>query len=125
VCEVVAAEPGRTFAYRTVPERIDPSRHDSTTWGYRFVPQNGGTLVTHSYEVTLLPMRPFLALYRRLMPQHADMRPAMTDNLSALRHIAELETAARSPTTAARLASAVNATIEISQEQPPSRSTSS
>lgn len=29
-------------------------------------------------------MRPLLALYKRIMPQHADMRPAMTDNLAAL-----------------------------------------
>jgi hypothetical protein len=40
-------------------------------------------------------MRPFLALYKRIMPQHADMRPAMTDNLTALKQIAEHENAAR------------------------------
>jgi hypothetical protein len=32
VCEVIAAEPGRRFAFRMVPERIDLSRRDSTTW---------------------------------------------------------------------------------------------
>jgi hypothetical protein len=30
-----------------------------------------------------------MAFYRRAMPQHADMRPAMTDNLTALKQIAE------------------------------------
>ena len=89
LCEVVTAETGQAFAYRTVPERLDLSRRDSTTWSYGFTPENGGTVVTHTYEVTLLPMRPFLALYRRLMPQHADMRPAMTENLTALKRIAE------------------------------------
>jgi iron-sulfur cluster repair protein YtfE (RIC family) len=89
VCEITAAEPGQEFAYRTIPERADLSRRDSTTWSYRLTPGNGRTRVTHSYDVTLLPLRPFLALYRRLMPQHADMRPAMTRNLAALRQIAE------------------------------------
>jgi len=89
VCEVVTAEPGQEFAYRTVPERADLSRHDSTTWSYQFTTANSRTTVTHSYHVTLLPLRPFLALYRRAMPQHADMRPAMRHNLAALSRIAE------------------------------------
>jgi hypothetical protein len=126
VCEVVTAEAGQAFAYRTVPERLDLSRRDSTTWAYRFTAENGGTVVTHSYEVTLLPMRPFLALYRRLMPQHADMRPAMTDNLTALKHLAEQETAAaRSTRAAGKLTPTVEATIPIAMPQPDSRSTSS
>jgi hypothetical protein len=98
VCEIVAADPGHAFAHRTIPERIDLSRRDSTTWTYTFAPENTGTIVTHSYEVTLPPMRPFLALYKRIMPQHADMRPAMTDNLAALEQIAEHENAARRST---------------------------
>ena len=89
VCEVVTADPGQQFAYRTVPERVDLSRRDSTTWSYQFAPEKTGTRVTHSYEVTMLPLRPFMALYRRAMPQHADMRPAMQHNLDALKHIAE------------------------------------
>jgi hypothetical protein len=119
VCEVVTAEAGHTFAYRTVPERLDLSRRDSTTWAYRFTPENGGTIVTHTYEVTLLPMRPFLALYRRLMPQHTDMRPAMTDNLTALKNIAEQANAAlRSTSTAGELAPTVDATSSVAQSQP-------
>jgi hypothetical protein len=39
VCEVVEAEPGRFFAFRTVPERVDLSRADSTTWRYELVPR--------------------------------------------------------------------------------------
>ena len=34
VCEVTVARHGEAFAYRTVPERIDPSRKDSTTWRF-------------------------------------------------------------------------------------------
>ncbi len=67
---------------------------DSTTWTYLFTPEATGTRVTHSYDVTLPPLRAFIALYRRVMPQHFDMRPAMTDNLTALKSIAEHENAA-------------------------------
>ncbi|HSR85845.1 MAG TPA: hemerythrin domain-containing protein [Streptosporangiaceae bacterium] len=89
VCEVVTADPGRQFAYRTVPERVDLSRRDSTTWSYQFAVGSTATKVTHSYDVTMLPLRPFMAFYRRAVPQHADMRPAMQHNLDALKHIAE------------------------------------
>lgn len=84
-CEVVAAEPGRTFAFRTLPERLDVSRRDSTTWRYDLEPVDGGTLVRHSYEITLLPLPPMRALYGVLMPHHRDMRPQMQANLEALR----------------------------------------
>ena len=94
VCEVITANPGHAFAYRTIPERVDLSRRDSTTWTYLFTPEATGTRVTHSYDVTLPPLRAFIALYRRVMPQHLDMRPAMTDNLTALKQIAEHENAA-------------------------------
>src|SRR5450759_1423694 len=33
VCEVTTAEPGKAFAFRTLPETIDITRRDSTTWG--------------------------------------------------------------------------------------------
>ena len=94
VCEVITANPGHAFAYRTIPERVDLSRRDSTTWTYLFTPEATGTRVTHSYDVTLPPLRAFIALYRRVMPQHFDMRPAMTDNLTALKQIAEHQNAA-------------------------------
>ena len=94
VCEVITADPGHAFAYSTIPERVDLSRRDSTTWTYLFTPEATGTKVTHSYDVTLPPLRAFIALYRRVMPQHFDMRPAMTDNLTALKQIAEHENAA-------------------------------
>ena len=88
-CEVVVADPGRAFAFRTIPERFDPSRRDSTTWTYSFEPQGNGTRVIHSYQVTIMPSRPFLAIYGWLLPQHRDMRPQMDATLAALR--AELE----------------------------------
>jgi Polyketide cyclase / dehydrase and lipid transport len=89
VCEVTEAEPGRRFSFRTVPERLDPMRADSTTWSYLLVPEGAGTRVTHAYRITKWPAGPFKWLYGRVFPQHRDMRPQMTQTLEALR--AELE----------------------------------
>jgi hypothetical protein len=85
VCEVVAAEPGRTFAYRTVPERLDPSRADSTLWSYELEPQGEGTLVRHRYEIRKLPVQPFRWFYGSYLAHHRDMRPQMQETLEALR----------------------------------------
>ena len=61
------------------------TRRDSTTWAYAMERVDGGTLVRHSYEVTLLPLRPLRAVYGVLLPHHRDMRPQMLENLTALR----------------------------------------
>lgn len=83
-CEVVEADPGVAFAFRTVPAR-DPSRRDSTEWRYQLTPEDGGTRVVHSYRVVQPPLPPFQAVYGVLLPQHRDMRPQMLQNLQALR----------------------------------------
>lgn len=83
-CEVTAAEPGRMFAFRTVPERLDLTRRDSTTWRYEIEAVEGGSRVRHSYVITRLPLRLFRAVYGVLLPQHRDMRPQMRDNLAML-----------------------------------------
>jgi hypothetical protein len=83
-CEVTAAVPGRLFAFRTVPERLDRFRHDSTTWTYRLQAVDGGTRVEHSYDITMMPARPLLAVYGLLLPHHRDMRPQMLHNLQVL-----------------------------------------
>ncbi len=84
VCEVTRAEPGEAFEFRTVPERFDPTRMDSTTWGYRLEPRGTGTLVTHYYEITQPPLAPFKALYGVLLPHHRDMRPHLAHTLRGL-----------------------------------------
>jgi hypothetical protein len=84
-CEVTAAERGKVFAFRTLPERWDPSRLDSSTWTYELEPADGGTLVRHSYEIHRLPWGPFRAVAGVLLPQHRDMRPQMAHNLAVLR----------------------------------------
>ena len=63
---------------------MDPTRRDSTTWTYRIEPVEGGTRVEHSYEITLLPLRPLRAVYGIVIPDHRDMRPQMRQNLAAL-----------------------------------------
>jgi hypothetical protein len=84
VCEVVRADPGKAFAFPTVPERIDPTRKDSTTWTFALTPHGSGTLVEHSYVITKLPGAPFKSFYGRVIPQHRDMRPQMADTLDSL-----------------------------------------
>ena len=88
VCEVVTAEPGREFSFRTVPTWAYP---DSTLWSYRFAPSGGGTDVTESYEVVKLPPRFLIALYRRMLPHHMDMRPHMQRTLEAMKQVAEAD----------------------------------
>lgn len=84
VCEIVDARPGEAFAFRTIPERVDPSRRDSTTWRYELTPAGDGTLVRHSYEITQLPLLPFRVLYGVLLPHHKDMRASMGHTLETL-----------------------------------------
>jgi hypothetical protein len=84
VCEILDAQPGRVFSFRTVPERRDPSRADSTTWRYELFPDGDHTLVRHSYEITVMPRPFFKRLYGLLLPQHRDMRPSMQHTLDRL-----------------------------------------
>jgi hypothetical protein len=93
VCEVVAADRPRRFAFRTVPERIDLSRRDSTTWSYDFAPEPVGTRVVHSFEITQLPLAPFKLLYGRVMSHHRDMRPSARETLELLRASVERDDA--------------------------------
>ncbi|MGY1747505.1 SRPBCC family protein [Blastococcus sp. SYSU D00695] len=81
-CEVLVADPGRAFAFRTVPTALVP---DSTTWRYDLEPAEDGTRVTHSYAITRPLPPPMRALTGALLPQHRDMRPQMRANLEALR----------------------------------------
>lgn len=92
-CEIVAADPGRAFAFRTVPERFDPSRRDSCLWSYRLEPEGTGTRITHAYRFLRLPLPPFRWLYGRVLLHHKDMRPAMRYTLEALKRAAEAPSA--------------------------------
>ena len=92
VSEVIEAEPGRRFTFRTVPQRLDPTRADSTRWTYTIEPDGDhSSLVTHAYRIEKLPIWPLQWAYGKLMPHHRDMRPHLRYTLEALR--AELEEA--------------------------------
>jgi hypothetical protein len=86
VCDVVTADAGREFAFRTVWQRHRP---DSTTWGYRMEPEGSGTRVTQSYEITRMPPALLKALYARMLPHHTDMRPQMAETLANLKRSLE------------------------------------
>ena len=89
VCEVVTATRGEAFAFRTVPERLDPTRRDSCVWGYLFEPEGTGTRTTHYYTFVQPPRPWLLTLYGILMPHHRDARPALRHTLEQLKVTAE------------------------------------
>lgn len=95
ICEVVAAEPGRCFAFRTIPARGGAA--DSTTWRYDVVRSDTGCEVTESYEITIRPKSWFIPIIRRFMPHHLDMRPHMEQTLEAIRAAAEASPSPRAP----------------------------
>lgn len=96
ICEIIESVHPSTFAFRTVPDRFDPSRRDSTTWRYDLTATPDGTLVRHSYNITRMPLPPFQFLYGILLNHHRDMRPAMAHTLDKLaRQVETPETADR------------------------------
>jgi hypothetical protein len=83
LCEVTVAEPGRRFAFRTVPTWL---MRDSTSWRFDLEPlSDGGTRVVESYQVLrALPTLMQRWLVSVLMPHHFDMRPHMASTLDRL-----------------------------------------
>lgn len=92
--EVIVADPGREFAFKTVPTRV---LNDSTLWRYRFEPDvtdpDQRTLVTESYESLKPPPWYIVLLDRLMMRHHFDMRPHMMATLEKIRATAEVEMA--------------------------------
>ncbi len=84
VCEVVTAKRGEEFTFRTVPERFDPTRRDSSVWGYHLKADGTGTQITHYYTLVRPPQPWLLTLYGILMPHHRDARPALRHTLEQL-----------------------------------------
>lgn len=84
VCEVTTAVPGKEFAFRTVPERFDPLRRDSSVWVYVLESEDTWTRITHYYALTKAPYPWLLAFYGIVMPHHRDPRPALRHTLEQL-----------------------------------------
>lgn len=84
-CEVVEAEPGRIFAFRT-------SGSPNTVWRYRFEPVDGGTHVTESFEMAK-PLGTFSRLLTRVTTgvtdRRSDMEEGARTTLARLKAVAE------------------------------------
>ena len=80
--EVVAADPGKEFAFTTyVRDR------ESTRWCYRFEPIGSGTLVTESYD--FIWATPLIRLGDVLMPRRRMLRKGMRHTLQRIKVAAE------------------------------------
>lgn len=84
-CEVVTAEPGRRFEFRTVDTRRYP---DSTRWTFDLEPvAGGGTRITQRFEV--LRLNPVLdRLFYAVLPPHRDRSAALRADLERLGSVA-------------------------------------
>lgn len=80
-CEVEEAEPGKRFAFRTLP---GPGVPDSTRWAYELEDVPGGTRVTESYEILQALPAWTQTVSGPLLPHHQDMRPHMAQTLEGL-----------------------------------------
>jgi hypothetical protein len=85
VCEVIAAQVGREFAFRTVPS---PAYRDSTTWRYTFEPSDAGTALTESYQITRLPW--YMQMWEVLSGRPKKMPEAMRETLRRIKAAAEV-----------------------------------
>lgn len=93
--EVTVAEPGREFAFRTVPDWLN---RDSTTWRYHLEPDGDGTRLSESYEIHRLPGFPVSVVFRTLLRHHGDMRPHMIETLERIKAVAESSNGSREGT---------------------------
>ncbi len=89
-CEVLTAEPGREFTFRT---RYDLLNRESTVWRYTFEPSDGGTLVTESYDADGLPTLLIRTLTRLFSERPHDMIPHMRTSLERIKELAERQRA--------------------------------
>ena len=85
LAEVVSAEPGREFSWRTLPKGV---KRDSTVWGFRLADEDG-TRVTQTYRIEVLPRFPVSLVMRLFLRHHGDMRPQMRESLERIKTIVE------------------------------------
>jgi hypothetical protein len=80
---VVAADPGREFAFDV---------GNDTRWTYRFEADGTGTKLSESFEM-LRDLRWYYALVERWMmrikDRHADLERGMTETLERIKHVVE------------------------------------
>ena len=83
VCEVVRAEPYE-LVWRTVSTVLYP---DSTEWAIRLQPDDDGTVIEQTFEVTKAP-KVLDVVYAILVPTHRDRSAALADDLRSLGEVA-------------------------------------
>ncbi len=85
--EVTVAEPGREFAFRRAEKLAG-----TVEWRYRLDPEDGGTTVTESYEVTRPVSRLGWFVIGRVWERRdrrGDLRAGMEQTLARIRETAE------------------------------------
>ncbi len=88
ICEITAAEPGRSFAFYTIPGSV--ISRDSILWRYDIASTGKNRCeVTESYEVLQQPPPQLLRLIGAIAPHHLDPRPQMQTTLQRLKATAE------------------------------------
>lgn len=82
--KVVAAEPGREFAFTVVL-----GDREETRWRYQLEPSGVGTLVTESYEFLWAPL--YIRLADVFMPRDRQLQRGMRETLARLKATAEAQ----------------------------------
>ena len=82
--KVVAANPGREFAFTVV---VDD--REETRWRYRLEPNDAGTSVTESYEFVWAPLR--IRLGNMFMPRARLLNQGMRKTLARIKTAAEAQ----------------------------------
>jgi hypothetical protein len=85
--EVVALDPPRTLAWRTVPTLLFP---DSTEWRLELAPLGAGATVTQSFDVLRAPTV-LDRVYALLVPSHQDRDARLREDLARLGSVAGCE----------------------------------
>lgn len=84
VCEVVTADRGREFSFRTVPKGVF---RDSTRWTFEFHPEGSGTRLVQRYVVEK-PSRPIL-LFDRISGHPQALEDGMRQTVERIKERAE------------------------------------
>lgn len=79
---VLTADPGREFSFVT-----EEGGRESTVWGYRFEPVEGGTRVTEFYDVRWIPA--WARILDVPLDRHRELQENMRHTLQRLRSAAE------------------------------------
>ena len=80
--KVVAAEPGREFAFTVVL-----GDREETRWRYRLEPSGAGTIVTESYDFVWAPL--YIRVADIFMPRDRQLHKGMRETLARLKAAAE------------------------------------